>query len=555
MVATQLSSDVTKRLVIADPYRIKSPAELVTTKNLPLGVQLLYVYITKKEFRHLQENSSRFQNLCFSSIAKNQIMKKSIKPPSKEPVLSAMKRDTSLIFTTVPEEDVDHCSPTTLPEIIKNVRPISERPKSLSLKFTTSDIASKVPVKPIDKPVNGSVVCTPFGGKASVCSTPLAEKVLHGAVMSICNADIGFEDLFSKPEEAEVSGLQNGESSQNTLETMSVNSILSKHKVGTSEETLDALDFTEFDKIVVPMTDMIIPNSIFDTTRRNGSLLNIHNNQNEFYKNITLKSFGTGVANLPKSLENTKHVYNTITDPNFPVFKSDGRVISKFLYDTCVAKHCEILETEFGQLSKMQDSINMETSITNTEDWKSVDDFDSEIKDSPVRKPALNNGGSFELDLSLGDRDMPINNQNKKRSLSLPLKSLSSDQSTENGFNSFSQKRNLGGVQLTPLMSKLSLLAMEEKSSGFCSRDTTPSEFRDFGLTPNEKNYSFLGRKNSSKIDQDQFGDEVEDALDQELQKAVLFICGQQDMVLGLLLEESASEKPDLIKKIVILLI
>lgn len=529
---------------------------MVTTKNLPLGVQLLYVYITKKEFRNLQENASRFQNLCFSSIAKNQITKKNIKPPAKEPVLSAMKRDTSLIFTTVPEEDADHCSPTTLPEIIKNVRPISERPKSLSLKFTTLDIASKIPAKPIDKPANGSVVCTPFGSKASVCSTPLAEKVLHGAVMSICNADIGFEDLFCKPEEVQASAQQNGEtsgleSSQNTLETQSVNSILSgKHKADTPEETLDALDFTEFDKIVVPLIDMIIPNSIFDISRRNGSLLNIHNNQNEFYRNITLKSYGTGVGNLHKNLENNKHVYNTITDPNFPVFRSDGTVISKFLYDSCVAKHCEILETEFGQLSKMQDSINMETSITNTEDWKSVDDFDSEIKDSPVRKPVLNTGGSFDLDLPLPDGDIP-SNQNKKRSLSLPLKSLSSDQCTENGFNSFSQKRNLGGVQLTPLMSKLSLLAMEEKSSGFCSRDTTPSEFRDFGLTPNEKNYSFLGRKSSSKIDQDQFGNEVEDALDQELQKAVLFICGQQDMVLGLLLEESASEKPELIKKIV----
>lgn len=64
VVATQLSSDLTKRLVLADPYRIKCPAEVVEASyELPLGVQLLQVYITNAEYCKLFEASSRNRNI------------------------------------------------------------------------------------------------------------------------------------------------------------------------------------------------------------------------------------------------------------------------------------------------------------------------------------------------------------------------------------------------------------------------------------------------------------------------------------------------------------
>lgn len=75
VVATQLSADLTKRLVLADPYRIKCPAEIVeVTYDLPLGVQLLQVYITNTEYCKLFECSSRnrsiFQYLSNKSMRK-----------------------------------------------------------------------------------------------------------------------------------------------------------------------------------------------------------------------------------------------------------------------------------------------------------------------------------------------------------------------------------------------------------------------------------------------------------------------------------------------------
>lgn len=64
VVATQLSADLTKRLVLVDPYRIKCPAEIVEVSyELPLGVQLLQVYISTAEYSKLFEQSSRNRNI------------------------------------------------------------------------------------------------------------------------------------------------------------------------------------------------------------------------------------------------------------------------------------------------------------------------------------------------------------------------------------------------------------------------------------------------------------------------------------------------------------
>lgn len=63
-MATQLSSDLTKRLVLTDPYRIKSPAEAVTVDfSLPLGVQLLQVYIAHEDYRTLREDSMKTKSI------------------------------------------------------------------------------------------------------------------------------------------------------------------------------------------------------------------------------------------------------------------------------------------------------------------------------------------------------------------------------------------------------------------------------------------------------------------------------------------------------------
>lgn len=78
MVATQLSSDLTKRLILTDPYRIKCPAETVeVTFELPLGVQLLQVYVTNREYCKLVECSLRNRNV-FQYLTNKNIKKVSI---------------------------------------------------------------------------------------------------------------------------------------------------------------------------------------------------------------------------------------------------------------------------------------------------------------------------------------------------------------------------------------------------------------------------------------------------------------------------------------------
>lgn len=73
MVATQVGADLSKRLVLTDPYRIKCPAEMAEVSfDLPLGVQLLQVYISNKEYCNLLQTSSRnktiYQYLSNKSI-------------------------------------------------------------------------------------------------------------------------------------------------------------------------------------------------------------------------------------------------------------------------------------------------------------------------------------------------------------------------------------------------------------------------------------------------------------------------------------------------------
>lgn len=64
MVATQLTSTVTKSLILTDPYRIKSPAEIIKTDfQLPSGMQMLQVYIQEDDYQDLKFEATRLQSI------------------------------------------------------------------------------------------------------------------------------------------------------------------------------------------------------------------------------------------------------------------------------------------------------------------------------------------------------------------------------------------------------------------------------------------------------------------------------------------------------------
>lgn len=76
VVASQLSSTLTKRILLTDPYRIKSPAEVVMIDfKLPLGVQLLQVYIEKEDYQDLLEDSIKSRTV-FQYLNKKNVPKK-----------------------------------------------------------------------------------------------------------------------------------------------------------------------------------------------------------------------------------------------------------------------------------------------------------------------------------------------------------------------------------------------------------------------------------------------------------------------------------------------
>lgn len=163
--------------------------------------------------------------------------------------------------------------------------------------------------------------------------------------------------------------------------------------------------------------------------------------------------------------------------------------------------------------------------------------------------------------------------------MSLPLKPLNVVAEVQNGDDrrkstsecggnsyDFPQRRKLDGLQLTPLMSKLSLLA-DERTSGFCSRDTTPSEFRDLSgfsggaatTITATTTMNHLMRQKLESVEKE--ASEGEDELDEDwvnkddpavcLEKTELFLCGYQNMVLVLLMENGTANNPDLIHALV----
>lgn len=209
-----------------------------------------------------------------------------------------MKRDKSIIFSTVPEEDVEQTSPLPLQN---NKKKFIERPRSLSLFSTTADVINNEKKK----------VQTPFRSQASVCSTPLADKVLHGNVMSIC----------CNPE----------------------------------EEIKPVVENVEKEK--VPDEKFSILKNVFNNKKLDDVKRSLKKNISQFSRNVTMKYYGIGLKTMPttpleensdsvQTNDNKLYHCSTITDPYFPVFGNNGMPISKYLYDTQVVEQLESMCNE-----------------------------------------------------------------------------------------------------------------------------------------------------------------------------------------------------------------
>lgn len=377
---------------------------------------------------------------------------------------TGMKRDKSLLFTAVPEEDhtmisppsrEEHPSeerkPPTMPDVVPFTNKPRQRPNKLSLSFKTQMSLDE------DAKENEKV----FTGQTSVCSTPMVEfKRLHGNMLSICqNPD-------------------NKDDSQEPIEPDVLKNIENCAKLNMENEKRDnkmVLDMNciaeHFVNKPQPIRKLASVTDIQETFKR------ISNRATSKFK-LKRSKTPTEDPTTPEHYKNKQTM--TMCDPYYPVFRNDGIAISDSLFN-------QYLEQHYSRMKQEEKEDNMFTFNMKLCELEKFEDFDSDLAKSPQRTPKKVPKDSTKT---------VSTDQSRRKSLSLPLKSLSESSDSQIGSDSeaTSFKKKLTGVQLTPLMEKLSHLAFSDKSSGYSSRVMTPLELREFLTPATERQVTFSDR-------------------------------------------------------------
>lgn len=375
---------------------------------------------------------------------------------------TGMKRDKSLLFTAVPEEDHTMISPPnrdeqtgterkpSMPDVVPFTNKPRQRPNKLSLSFKTQKSVDEDAIE------NEKV----FTGQTSVCSTPMVEyKRLHGNILSIC------QNPESHNQEKEI------------IEPDVLKNIENCAKVNLENNKRD-------NKIVLDMN--CIADHYINKPQPLRKLASVTDFQ-ETFKRISNRATSKFKLKRSKSPENEnspehafKHSTMTINDPYFPVFRDDGIAISESLFN-------QYLEQHYARIKQDEKEDNMFTFNMKLCELDNFKDFDSDFVKSPQRTPKK---------IAKDSTKTLSTDQSRRKSLSLPLKSLSESSDSQIGSDSeaTSFKKKLTGVQLTPLMEKLSHLAFSDKSSGYSSRVMTPLELREFLTPATERQVTFSDR-------------------------------------------------------------
>lgn len=540
-----------------------------------MGVQLLRVYIQEKQYTKLvqEANNERYFNSYLDSMAQKFSSQKKVqldlnvylfiyfnihahiytriythtrahiyhtyihyiylqtmrKNSMKEPHLT--KRDTSRIFTVPEEGELEpmHCN--------NGATSIS----SLPITAYSSPVKRKQEYK-----IEGYECTNPQ--TPSVCSTPLKDvnRVLHGSAVLICNMN----DNADISKEKEVKELKEIKENMDDIPDVVKEALRCKH----------------LNKLRNPSTRRKSWRSK-DLIKRSLSTSDLEASLDKISPDIPLRTYTLGLPKLNKNLHinydidmlpnklSEKNIFHTITDPCYPVFRSDGLPVSQALYEQYIASHYEELKDD-------------STTINNYTDNRFLNLSDSLNKLSKTNNESA--AGDIKKDETAASFNMELDNKSKQESnrkaMSLPLKPLNildnddkrkSEPECNNEYNLL-QKRKLEGLQLTPLMSKLTLLA-DERTSGFCSKETTPSEFRDifgFSSATNQLLKQKLeavsketDKENESKLDESECIGATKD--ESNIVQIELFLCGHQNMVLVLLMENGTANNPDLIHSLV----
>ena len=457
-----------------------------------------------------------------------------------------MKRDISRIFT-VPEEKEGE----------------SEQADTCSFQY--EDGASGV--------LSDSKVKEPFTYLNIDCPTPIREinlnKILHAKVMSICsqNKDSELDAQLTRDTKTELSAkLQDVVNSENI-----------------PPEKLKGKRCKRSSSLV----------NYFEGDAHSLSLNDLQQNPRTSSNRVPMRYYSFGLPRVTSDMtdENSdyspvrnvpvgKHFYNTISDPMNPVFRYDGLPMSRSLHNDYLAQHYQYLDVDRSNESSPVEYISKvsftdvtapptktegTTELEATEVAYQKNEEDDNDPDDVQNEKESDEGQTSITEQPEKSDDVPSKQEVYRRSLSLPLKTMTNgyeDEEVKRRSTSYTagvvespalRTKTLGGLQLTPLMSKLSVLAMEDKTSGFCSRDTTPGEFKDlsFPSTSVSSGIEQTRKKVETEKKEAELEQEENEDSNGSPKSAVLYLFGQQSMTLILLLEEGISQDPDLIHYLV----
>lgn len=449
-----------------------------------------------------------------------------LKSSSKDqPIL--MKRDTSRIFT-VPEEEEFESTHYSAP----------------FLSFSTlSTEVFNLPTKRNDECkvdyTKHTIPTTP-----SICSTPLKDvnRVLHGTVVSICNTT---------------------EEAGNPSEIAIKPEALKENTDDIPDIVKEALRYKQLNKL-----KNVVTNEKFVKYRDNKRSLSLSDIKDPTHKHsyyVTLKTYNLGQQRVKEIVYTDydsdasrgktwpkKKVFNTITDPYYPLFRDNGHPVSQSLYNQYISSRYEESHHTSEIFCSTTDPVSTLLKLQN----KCIDlrECDKFSKDCITKQKS-----NTILDVRLANKSKQ---EVYRRSMSLPLKPLNildnegrrKSISEYNNFFEIHPLRKHDGLQLTPLMSKLSLVA-DEETCGFYSRETT-SDFRESSNLFVAENCTIKNKLDAiykeSAISDAEFKELIAARQDKNcLQKTELFLYGHQNMVLVLLMENGTSSNPELIHSLV----
>lgn len=509
---------MTKQLVLTDPRHVRTTAEQLNMQqfHIPHGVQMLVVYVEQQQYAKLAAEAQRAQNLQTTTTTQ---LSQSALP--FQYAKRKLKRDKSLIFTHIPEEEQSSGTATEPAVELPTARPKSMRPTHLPLRLKSLH-SKEMPESGIASINFDETDSYPeFIGRTSVCNTPMTEnKVLPVAsVMSICaNPDEQGADVHNSNGKTAVPASSTS-SRRNSLkvdvEKFFQNFITNPNKQMTRRKSSADLQ-----------------DALRAISRKLGSFT--HSYKTDVNRNGDSMD-STDVS--PDFIENDERISSrTIGDPTYPVFNSNGQQISRSLFQQFLDQYRRL----WGAASE-QAAQDAELAALVAE----FHEFNLEIQklDEHMRLQAVSAEAEADRNLNVAAKT-----PRDKRSMRLPLKPAGETNTADTApLGTRRVGGGVGGVPLTPLMAKLSVLAMNE---------TTPIEIQ----TPLTSSKVFP-RRSSLKcedavdalamVTQPPPSAQQLNAPSDGLQRTELYVCGQQNMTLLLLMEEGSCLKQAIVQKMV----